>query len=623
MIDSMLFTCRAYIVTVLMLVMTVAAQGQSADALVESETNRVEVTPAGGYSWSLERSVRIYHERGAHHACFSMYMDDDMTLDKFQMTLTDPAGNTLRTVKQKELQRTELSEGLASDGYMMFLDVTPPTYPVVVSYSMRVTSRRNNLSFPAFMPVDAYGMSVSNASYEILYPQDYPLRYQVVNSGITPEKSIKDGKCSLLFHIDRFEAYSYSDYGLPLLEKVPRVYFAPQRFTFYKTDGQLDTWRDMGRWVYDISRGRDQLPEAAVAQVKSLVEGCVSDRDKVAAIYRFLGETTRYVSVQLGIGGYQPMSAADVWRLGYGDCKALCNYMMSMLRVVGVESHCVSISTKERRLLADFPNFQQMNHMVLEVPLADDTLWVECTNPQLPLGYVHDDISGHEALELSEQGGCLVTLPEYPDTANLNITEVVIDLQNDGYAQVHVSEEFRCHRYLGLVALTKMDDQKRRKVMRDIYLLPQAEIDSLSVRENKIPYAMPVLSYDLYARSRYASVSGSRLFVPVNPLHKNYTAAIDSHVAQELYVAHGRRNVERIVLTLPDGYETESLPSAVEMDEPFASFKSSVTAQGRQVVIVNDYLIHHGVYPGVAKAFNEFQKKVGDVYNKKLILKKQ
>lgn len=603
---------------------SVTAVAQEADAVVTAETNEVHVNSDMAYTWTQHRSVLMKNERAAHHAKFYIYMRDGMTMESFQMTFSDATGKVLRTFKQKELMRSELSQGLADDGYMLMLDATPPVYPVVASFDMKVSFKRNNISLPIFSPLANYNTQVVSASYDITYPEDFSLRYKSVNTSAKPVESVSDGRRRMHFQMNDIQPVQDTEYGLPLSEQSPKVYFAPETFTYYKTTGSLATWKDLGGWICSLFQGRDALPEEAKAKVRQLVANCSTNREKVAAIYQLMASSTRYVSIQLGIGGYQPMSAAEVWKRGYGDCKALCNYMMALLAEVGVESHCVSISTQEKHLLKDFPNFQQLNHMILEVPTESDTLWVECTNPQLPLGYVHDDISGHEALEISEQGGKIVRLPEYPDSCNLNVTEVSVSLDADGTASVDITETFQYHYYGRMYSLKTLDKNDLRKLMYSLYLLPQAEISSTTVIDESSFSGLPSLKYNLKAENcKLAKNTANRLFVPINLLHKNFAPAPDSHRANELYIAHGSRQRERIVITLPQDYEIEKMPESVKLSLPFAEYTSEASLIDGKLVITNDYLRHHGVFPDAVKSFNEFERKISDSYASKIVLKRK
>ena len=93
----------------------VPVHGQGTDAVVLVETNAVDIYSNVAFSFTKHRAVRIQNDNGAHHADFSIYMTNDMSMDKFQLTLSDASGHLLRTFKQKDLMRTEFSEALAAD----------------------------------------------------------------------------------------------------------------------------------------------------------------------------------------------------------------------------------------------------------------------------------------------------------------------------------------------------------------------------------------------------------------------------------------------------------------------------------------------------------------------------
>ena len=234
----------------------VPVHGQGTDAVVLVETNAVDIYSNVAFSFTKHRAVRIQNDNGAHHADFSIYMTNDMSMDKFQLTLSDASGHLLRTFKQKDLMRTEFSEGLAADGYMLYLNVTPPSYPVVVACDITVNFKRNNVSFPIFSPLDSYNTEVEKATYDITYPSDYPLRYKVVNSSVSPSKTSQGGKTCLHFQFDNINAIKKSEYGLPLSKVSPKVYFAPSRFSYFKTTGSLLSWDDLGAWEHSLFSDR-------------------------------------------------------------------------------------------------------------------------------------------------------------------------------------------------------------------------------------------------------------------------------------------------------------------------------------------------------------------------------
>ena len=45
------------------------------------------------------------------------------------------------------------------------------------------------------------------------------------------------------------------------------------------------------------------------AEILKLIEGASTNLEKIEILYRYLQENTRYVSVQLGIGGWQTFDA--------------------------------------------------------------------------------------------------------------------------------------------------------------------------------------------------------------------------------------------------------------------------------------------------------------------------
>ena len=116
------------------------------------------------------------------------------------------------------------------------------------------------------------------------------------------------------------------------------------------------------------------LPEKLKQKITDLTKECKTDKDKIKALYNYMGDNTRYVSIQIGIGGLQPMEASKVFSTGFGDCKALSNYMMAMLQETGIPAYNTIINSKSESLFEDFASAGQTDHEILTVPLENDTL---------------------------------------------------------------------------------------------------------------------------------------------------------------------------------------------------------------------------------------------------------
>jgi hypothetical protein len=272
--------------------------------------------------------------------------------------------------------------------------------------------------------------------------------------------------------------------------------------------------------------------------------------------------------------------------------------------------------------MPDFASVGQMNHVILQVPLANDTLWLECTNPELPMGYVHDDIAGHDAIEISEQGGRLVRLPVYADSTNLMHSTITIDLNADGAAEMTVCQQTFNEQYENHVPLLKMDEKDRQKVFLRMVHVPQAEVNQLKVSQTP---SVAQMTLDAKVRSnKYATQTGQRLFVPVCPVHQGYTVPKGSDERQEdIWINNGYLDEDDITLTIPDGYVVEARPKDVNIEYPFAVFSFTLQVDGNSIHVKNRLLKRSGIFDkSLFPQLAEFFRTVSNTYSQKIVLKK-
>ena len=603
----------------LVLLLTAVLNAKAQNAVVDESSIDVECFSPTQAIIHFREVTTILNEHGAGLAVFVCSCSKNNKLTGFKGQAADATGRVLRKFKESELKQTEYSQYLAIDDYKMYLDYTPPVYPVTITYEWTMESHDDLIEFPRFCPQTSYDVSVKKAVYRLTAPKGFAIRHALLNID-EKVKTSDDGK-TITLELDNLPALKKEPYARPLQERLPMAYFAPTDFIYYGTKGSLSSWDDYGKWEYSLINGSETLPEDIRKEIHQMTDGLKTDREKVEVLYHHLEKTTRYVAILLGIGGQKPAPAAQVCKSGFGDCKGLSNYMRAMLKEVGIPSNYVTISTTNRRLLKDFASVGQMNHVILQVPLPGDTLWLECTNPQLPLGYVHEDIAGHDAIEVGEHGGRMVRLPIYADSTNVMKSVLHISLTPEGAADLTIAQEYSNFQYENSIPMKKMDDKECRQMLQRLIHTPQPTFSKIDIREEN---ARMLLDASLRS-GNYATPSGQRLFVPLCPIHQGYAIPKTSEARQEdIWLKAGYLDEDEITITIPEGYAVEAGPKDVRIEQPFGSFSSSIKIDGKTIRVCNRMLRRSGRFDkALFPQFSDFFRSVSSAYNQKIVLKKE
>jgi hypothetical protein len=296
-----------------------------------------------------------------------------------------------------------------------------------------------------------------------------------------------------------------------------------------------------------------------------------------------------------------------------------------MLSAIGISSYYTGIrmDKKDKTLYGDYANFNQMNHVILQVPLHKDTLWLECTNPRVPFGFIHNGISGHDALVDYEQGGKIVKLPDYPDSLNIekNCTNVI--LNEDGSATVKMNKKCQLKIYdnYDWFPLAKSNEQADN--LREDIKLPSVSMGAIQVKENKS--AFPNLNIDYtWSTPLYGTKTGNRLFVPVNPYRDMYEGLKKTKRIHDISISAGYKDIDSISITIPTGYEIESMPASAKIKTLFGNFESILHANSQKIYIRHSLFIPSGEYNVSAYPdFVSFFEKISSNYKSKIILRKR
>jgi hypothetical protein len=248
-------------------------------------------------------------------------------------------------------------------------------------------------------------------------------------------------------------------------EEDHRLLLAPIKFGLENYVGTMDDWSGLATFLTQLNQNRNDLSVDFKELILDMTANAGSTLEKIDILYGYLQQNYRYVSIQLGIGGWQSMKTADVVKYAYGDCKALTFLMQSMLAEVGVESHytLVFAGSDADDIEDDFPS-NQFNHVILKAMDGGQPVWLECTSNSLPAGYLGTFTKNRHVLVTSKDGGYLTKTPDYKSLDwNTARSQTRIEIDAQGNAKIKTNQSYQGNAAGDLIYLkTQLDTRQQR-----------------------------------------------------------------------------------------------------------------------------------------------------------------
>ncbi len=569
------------------------------------------------------RVVTILNKKGEDHALWNCTTDDFSQLTSFSGKIYDEQGKVRQKLKRSDVHTSQYSEHLATDNQKNYVEPPVMDYPYTIEYDWEVKSSNGYVEYDFFSPVWYDRQALEKASFKVTVPTGTKIRYMSLPHEQNPQK-LEDGKNDVyVWNMPPMRCLIDEEYDDHSMYICPSVIAMPYEFVFGESSGILDTWENKGKWFHQLAEGRGNLLPADKQKVKELTAGCTSDKEKIAALYKYLGDKTRYVSIQLGIGGWQPMSAEEVGKTGFGDCKALTNYMQALLKEAGIESCQTIISTRYSELLKDFPNMHQTNHVILTIPQADGSnMVVECTNPQLPLGFISGDYAGHQALQVVNGVGKLIRIPEYTPDNNYEKIVADVQLQADGKSVVKFSDDHYGDRYDAVRSIVYQDDKERKERVSRWISLQDPVVESVKVNETKTD--IPHLDVQSELKGTYAKINGNKMFIVCNPFRNVHIPRFRKDRTRPIITENAYRLEDEIRITLPDGYVYPAGQNADTTKTDFGSYTLDIRQDGQKLIIKTSFTINKGRFDISRKDdFANFREKTSKMLRRLIIIEKK
>ncbi len=569
----------------------------------------------------VHRVITILNPSAASALLFSQYSDKFTSFESADINLYNADGKLLEKYGKKDMRAESSSDGLVDDGKVYYIKLPATSYPVTVEVKYNL-KYKGTLFYPDF-EVQGPEESVEYTEFTAQVPSDNDLRFKTRHMEIKPviseEKKLKSYRWvakNLVAVKDEVRASHYRN-------RFPVIQTAPNKFGMGGFEGDMSTWKDFGNWMNVLCKGRDELGKDKQLFFNELVKEASTEQDRVRLIYKYMQQNFRYVSIQLGIGGWQPFPADFTEKKKYGDCKALSNYMKSALNAVGIKSHLALINASHNGEPMD-PSFptSRFNHMILCVPMEADSIWLECTSSTADFNVLGSFTENRNALLITDQGGVLVATPASKWKNNHFASHTTVRLAEDGSGEsltrVNVTGEYK-----EMIDYLMSSENSRRMEMLvkwwEFKSPDNYEFSTLQNNASGFALEASLRKVPDFATSSKMFLSPRLYSISESSLPENRERRLD------YYFSFPFVKSDTTVYVLPPGFEPETLPGKRSVKNELGSFESvcNFDKSLSSVTVISTFELFRNRIP--ASQYSSCRKFINDVleeHTDKIILKK-
>ena len=406
----------------------------------------------------------------------------------------------------------------------------------------------------------------------------------------------------------------------------------------------FSNWREMGTWYWNLENGRFAASPEIKQKVAALTALAPTPLDKMKALANFVQDDIRYVAIELGIGGWQPHPASDIFAHRYGDCKDKATLMRTMLREIGVNSFQVAINTERGSITSDTPAYLGFNHQITAIQLPDSAtspslvatmqhpklgkiLFFDPTDELTPFGQISGALQANYGLLVTPDGGELVELPKQPAAMNSIRRTAKLTLDPNGKLQGEVEE-------LRLGDRASSERWRLRNITKDTDRIKPIETllagslsnfritkaSVINLQQTNQPFGF---NYSFEAQN-YAKNAGDLILVRPRVIGVKAEAIMETKNPRLFPIEFPGpvQDTDSFQITLPPGYVVDDLPPPVDADFSFASYHSKTEVKGNVIGYTRTFEVKELSVPvGKADELKKFYRIIASDERNTAVLK--
>lgn len=562
-------------------------------------------------------TIKILSEKGDMYGLFQDYTDKVRKIAEVNLIVYDASGKKIKKLNRGDGNEVGFNPSYEiSDSKFFYIDPKYKSYPYTIEVHSKI-KLSGFTSFPTWTPRMFFNLGVQQAELIVSYPDRYRLKIKEEfvkgSTTISNEKNVYSVTVKNLPSINK--KMRYEDF----YKQQPKVYVSPEKFVLDKSTGSNLSWVDFGEWFLALNSDSFKLKPKTQTLIDSLKGK--STIEIIERLYEYMQNNTRYVSIQLGIGGFKSLPTEDVEEHGYGDCKALSTYMRNMLTIAGIPAYYVLVKAGKNTpdVLADFPS-NQFNHVYLGIPLPSDTVYLECTSQITPANFTGTFTDDRNVLWIKPRESKIIRSRLYPHFQNVETTKGAITINEIGDADIVTETEHKGIFFDNIMIYKLASSDYVRDYNLKKFAFGDFTISDFKINQPDPKKAIFNSTFHLKVNGHLKKV-GDRMVLSAmfpNPLEKH----IDKDEMMKYYsIKRGFTLEDEILINMPNTFWIYSKPEPVSIETKFGKYESLVEVNEGIIKLKRKVIIYKGEYTNESyNVFHEFYVKLEKLENRKLVL---
>lgn len=601
---------------------------QKSDAVILEDILEIEVPDNYTAEYTVSKKILIKNNKAENFCRLVVDESEFREIEELDASITTKSGKIIKELDADDIKEVDYSaDAFYSGTKYKYFELNHFKYPFVFEYHYKITLKTLML-WPDWLPQK--NIPTLKSTYKLTINPDVKFKYYIKGIDIEPEIKSEGSNDIYIWNLENIPTTIEEDYISPEDEIQEAVYFVAQKFYTDDYEGSTASWDEYSKWYKSLTLDRYNLSTEARDEIFRLIKDVKEPKEIIRILYQHLQKKNRYVAIEMGLAGWQPQSAEQVYLNRYGDCKDLSTFMVAMLNTAGIKSYPALALTRDNGVVYSEQPSNQFNHVIVCVPLDNDTVWLECTASYNDLGDTPPGIEEINALVIGKDKGELIKTPQKKSFENRWTSSIQGSFWGAGdlkfEAIINTSGNQKIYIRNNLAKSNSKDDilfinevLSRNYPNLSISKFDSEELDKIDTKNYTVSLSGTY--------SRFVPQMNDRIFV--NPAIFNRKSAGDlpkeeiSKRKYPVYLRYPFQDIDTVVIAIPLGYIMESRPQNQSIEKSFAKYSNEFDLRGKELFYVRRFeQIKNHIPLSEYPEFYDFMKQVIEFDKAKFVLKR-